>query len=182
MANKTKEKSYWPHLILGFLIIGMTLSFWTVKSANSIPVQRVNDYMMRYQLADMNINDIKEKQALFDKSYIIAIDAKSVTVPVEHSKAKKEERAVVLRKGKNNFVYIIKDKANNLVSDMNVSFLLTRPHTTSEDARVDNVPYENGKYIIKDIDIQKPGRYIVELKAQKDDAIGYLQLPAYLAK
>ena len=36
---KNKGKTYWPHMILGFLAIGITLGYWTVKSATSMPVQ-----------------------------------------------------------------------------------------------------------------------------------------------
>jgi hypothetical protein len=182
MAKKSKEKSYWPHLILGFLIIGMTLSFWTVKSANSIPVQRVNDYMMSYQQADININEIRAKEDKFNKLYDININAKTIVVPVKHSKAKKSETAVVLKNGINTLEYIITTKDGKAASDLNVSFLLTRPNTTADDIKVDKIAFVNGKYIIKDINITKPGRYILQIKAQKDDAIGYKETPAYLAK
>jgi hypothetical protein len=53
-------------MILGFLAVGVTLSYWTVKSASSIPVQESNNYMMKYQQADMNINEIIKRKALFD--------------------------------------------------------------------------------------------------------------------
>ena len=60
-------------MILGFLVVGITLSYWTVKSASSIPVQESNEYMLKYQMADMNINQIMEKKTAFDKAYDIHI-------------------------------------------------------------------------------------------------------------
>ena len=66
---KNNERTYWPHMILGFLTIGITLSYWTVKSASSMPVQESNQYMLKYQMADMNINQIMEKKIAFDKAY-----------------------------------------------------------------------------------------------------------------
>ncbi len=59
---KNNEKTYWPHMILGFLTIGLTLSYWTVKSDSSMPVQESNQYMLKYQMADININQILEKK------------------------------------------------------------------------------------------------------------------------
>ena len=182
MANKTKEKSYWPHLILGFLIIGMILGYWTVKSAISRPVQRVNNYMMSYQQADIHINEIQKEEDKFNKLYTISIDAKTKKIPVEHSKAKKTEKSVILLKGNNEFDFIINTKQGTVANDLNVSFLLTRPHTTADDFKVDKVDFDNGKYIVKNINITKAGRYILQIRAQKGDAIGFKEIPAYLYK
>ena len=55
---KNNKKTYWPHMIVGFLVLALTLSFWTVKSASSLPVQESNTYMLKYQMADTNINEI----------------------------------------------------------------------------------------------------------------------------
>ena len=62
MANKN-EKTYWPHMILGFLGIGIMLGYWTVKSAINMPVSESNEYQLKYQQADMNINQILESKA-----------------------------------------------------------------------------------------------------------------------
>ncbi len=180
MAKKHKETSYWPHMILGFLILGITLSYWTVKSASSIPVQESNEYMMKYQQADLNINDILRHKALFDKDYTIKIEADSMMFKVENSKAFKSLRSVVLHPGKNSFTYQIMTHGQTPVADMNVTFLLTRPHTTKEDIYLTHIPYENGRYVVRDVNISKPGRYILQLRAQKGSAIGYSEIPGYL--
>jgi nitrogen fixation protein FixH len=167
-------------MILGFLLIGITLGYWTVKSAGSLPVSEENAFMMKYQKADKGINDIIAAQQRFDTRYTIAAEGERIAVPVKNSKAAKEERAIVLKKGANTIVFRITDKAGNAVEDMNVSFLLTRPHTVADDQRIKNVPFIDGAYILKEINISKPGRYILELRAQKGDAIGYYKTPAYL--
>jgi len=177
--NKT---SYWPHMILGFLVIGVSLGYWTVKSASSIPVQESNEYMMKYQNADTNINDILEKKAAFNRKYHIAmVDAEYTKVKLKNTKRAKEEHAVVLQKGKNSFHYVIQDKNGNFVNDLNVTFLLTRPHTTKEDILVENVPNRNDKYVIDNIKIDDPGRYTLQLRAVvAPDMVGYVETPAYL--
>jgi len=181
MAKKNSEKTYWPHMILGFLMVGITLGYWTVKSASSVPVQESNDYMMKYQQADMNINDILKKKAQFDKSYTIEItDVKTGLNSIANSKVAKNEKSVLLTAGRNSFYYRITKKDNTTVEDMNVTFRLTRPHTDKEDVLVENIPLIEGKYTIKDINITKPGRYRLQLRAKIGEAIGYSDIPAYL--
>jgi hypothetical protein len=179
--GKNKETSYWPHMILGFLFIGITLSYWTVKSASSIPVQESNEFMMKYQQADMNINEIMKRKALFDKHYTIEIvDAKREMLEIENAKRAKKESSVALAKGENTFFYRVLKKDSSFVPDANVTFLLTRPHSVKEDMLIKNVPVESGKYVIKNITITKPGRYTLQLRAKIGDAIGYSEIPAYL--
>ena len=147
MANKRKEKTYWPYMIVGFLMVGITLSYWTVKSASSIPVQESNNYMMKYQQADININEILKRKALFDSQYKIKlVDAKKAILELENTKRAKSEEVIVLTKGNNSFSYIIENVQD--VSKVKVTFLLTRPHSRSEDFLIENVLFEKGKYII----------------------------------
>ncbi len=180
MANN-KEKTYWPHMILGFLALGITLSYWTVKSASSVPVQESNEYMMKYQVADININEILESKAGFDRSYIIEIvDVKKAMYKLENAKRAKTENSVVLTQGTNNFTYVVTTKDGTAVSDANVTFLLTRPHSVREDKYIENIPFTNGKFQISDINITKPGRYTLQLRAKVGETIGYSETPAYL--
>jgi len=181
MAKNNKEKTYWPHMILGFLLLGITLSYWTVKSASSVPVQESNDYMLKYQQADMNINEIIERKAAFDQRYTIEIvDVKKVIVELENTKRAKEESSVVLKKGKNSFSYVVATKDGIAVSDANVTFLLTRPHSVSEDKYVENIPFADGKFHVNDIDIAKAGRYTLQLRATIGGMTGYSSISAYL--
>jgi len=181
MAKKTKEISYWPHMILGFLLVGITLGYWTVKSAISVPVQESNEYMLKYQTADYNINEIIEKEKLFDKSYEIKLsDVKTMVMKDNINSKVKQPDPVALSQGMNRFSYLIIAKDGRVVSDANVTFLLTRPHTVKEDIFVDNIPFKEGKYRVDNITIDKPGRYTLQLRAKIGDAVGYSQLPAYL--
>jgi len=44
MASESK-KTYWPHMIIGFLLLAIVLGYWTVRAAKSMPVQETNDYI-----------------------------------------------------------------------------------------------------------------------------------------
>jgi len=180
MANNDK-KTYWPHMILGFLAIGITLGYWTVKSASSLPVQEVNKYMLKYQMTDMNINDILERKMAFDKAYNIEISNIEMMVMTDNVNSKRPQPNVVkLSQGLNSFVYKVTAKDSSAVSDANVTFLLTQPHSRTQDTLVENIPFENGTYHVKEVDIQKAGRYTLQLRAVVGDAIGYSEIPAYL--
>ena len=181
MANKNKEKTYWPHMILGFLTIGITLGYWTVKHAITLPVQESNNYMMKYQQADIHINEIMEKRARFDKDYKIELTgAKRVKIALENAKRAKDEVVVLLKSGANSFTYKVLDKNSHQVNDANVTFLLTRPHTQKDDILKTNIPSVNGVYKVDNIEVSKAGRYILQLKVQIADDTGYLETPAYL--
>ena len=181
MAKKNKEKTYWPHMILGFLILGITLSYWTVKSATSMPVNESNEYMLKYQVADMNINEIIKSKALFDQSYTIEIiDVKKAIYELENAKRAKAENSVVLTQGKNSFNYLVSTKDGKVVSDANVTFLLTRPHSVKEDNYIENIPFSEGKFHVSNIPVTKPGRYTLQLRAKIGKVTGYSEIPAYL--
>jgi len=181
MAKKNKEKTYWPHMIVGFLFLGITLSYWTVKSASSVPVQESNDYMMKYQQADININEIIERKALFDKNYKIELlNAKMAVQEIENAKRAKEEKSVVLTQGENSFSYRVMNNDGVFMPDVNVTFVLTRPHTVKDDMVVENIPVVDGIFKVTNISITKPGRYTLQLRAKVGDAIGFSEIPAYL--
>jgi hypothetical protein len=179
--EKNNKKTYWPHMIVGFLMLAFMLSFWTVKSASSIPVQESNNFMLKYQQADLNINEILESKALFDQNYKIElVDVKTMVIDLENAKRAKKEKVVQLSMGNNSFDYSIKDKKGMIVNDANVTFLLTRPHTREEDRLIENIKVNNGKYVVENMDITKAGRYTLQLKVKMDNAIGYSEIPAYL--
>ena len=180
MANN-KEKTYWPHMILGFLVLGITLSYWTVKSASSMPVQESNNFMLKYQVADMNINEIIERKMAFDKHYSINIkDVETMEMKDNIHSKRKEVDHVKLVQGLNAFNYNIVAKDGTVIKDANVTFLLTQPHSVKEDKLVENIPFVDGKFQVSDINITKPGRYTLQLRAKVGETIGYSETAAYL--
>lgn len=179
--SKNNKKTYWPHMILGFLSIGLTLSYWTVKSASSMPVQESNQYMLKYQTADMTINQILERKMAFDKIYTIHIVGAETMVMTDNVNSNRPQSdAVKLSHGLNAFSYEVVRKDGVKVSDANATFLLTQPHSRKEDQLFSNVPYIDRAYQIKEVNIQKPGRYILQFRAEVGDTIGYSEISAYL--
>ncbi len=179
--EENNKKTYWPHMILGFLIIGISLSYWTVKSASSIPVQESNQYMLKYQMADLNINQIMERKIAFDKAYDINIlDVETMVMTDNVNSNRPQPNPVKLSQGINTFSYEVVTKDGTSVSDANVTFLLTQPHSRDEDQLFLNIPYENGKYQVTGVNITKAGRYTLQLRAEVGDTMGYSEVSAYL--
>lgn len=170
-------------MIVGFLLLGLTLGFWTIKSASSMPVEKENEYMMSYQNADMNINEIMASQSAFDAKYTIELlDAKTIKVDENKNSKRKHVDPVGLKAGENQFSYRVVDKSGIEIKDAKVSFMLTRPHTDIDDKKIEKISFNGKAFETPKIDIIKLGRYTLVLKAQIGDAIGFLETPAYLVK
>ena len=179
MANENDKGKYWPYMILGFLAIGITLGYWTVKHAVGLPVHESNEYMMIYQKADRDANKILEAQKRFDKRYRVGIaDMKLSDFKPEH--LKRDPGKIVALNPTNRISYIVTDREGKTVADANVSLLLTRPHTDKEDRRFDHLPFKNGYYVLEKLTLKKPGRYILRVRVQKGDAVGFMDTPGYL--
>ena len=180
MASESK-KTYWPHMIIGFLLLAIVLGYWTVRAAKSMPVQETNDYMMKYQQADININDILNSKHRFDSQYLIELKDVEMMVMTDNVNSNRiQHDQVRLAMGPNHFSYTVTDKSGSTISDANVSFLLTRPHTTVDDQMIDVVPLKGNRYVTPDINISKPGRYTLQLRVKIGNDTGYSHVEAYL--
>ncbi len=168
-------------MIVGFLMLAIVLGYWTVKAATSMPVQETNDYMMKYQQSDLNINEILESKQKFDSKYQIRLmGAEEITVMDNVNSKRAQSNQVKLAMGPNHFSYAVTDKSGNAVRDLNVSFLLTRPHTVADDQMIETVLMSGDTYVTPEINITKPGRYTLQLRAKAGNMTGYSQLEAYL--
>ena len=52
MKNSDNEKNYWSMMVLGFLTVGLTLSYWTIKADSSLSVD----------ISDINRSQILKKK------------------------------------------------------------------------------------------------------------------------
>ncbi|WP_457606811.1 FixH family protein [Nitratifractor sp.] len=178
MENKSDKGKYWPYMILGFIMIGVTLGYWTVKHAIGMPVQESNEYMMKYQTADTDANKIIEAQQRFDQRYNLQLVGMKTSDFKPKFLKRKPGRIVELQET-NRIDYLITDKAGKPVSDANVTLLVTRPQTQKEDQIFKEIPGRDGHYVVEKLTLKKPGRYILRVRAQKGDAIGYQDTPGY---
>lgn len=175
------KKTYWPHMILGFLVIGITLGYWTIKSASSMPVQESNKYMMKYQMADTGINDILSSKQAFDRVYTVELQDVQTMVMIDNVNSKRPQpNPVKLSKGNNSFSYLVTKKDGTVVDDAKVSFLLTQPHSRKNDNFLEKVIFYKGRYTTEDINITAAGRYTLLLRVIMPEGTGYSEVSAYL--
>ena len=179
MSNSSSQKSYWPHMILGFVAIGITLGYWTVKHSIQMPVHESNEFMMKYQSADLGANEIIEAQNRFDQKYNLALlNFKPSDFKPEHLKRKPKK--IMALNSTNTVEYRVTTKDGKAVNDANVSLLITRPHTETEDQLFKDIKAQNGVYRVENIKLKNAGRYILRVRVQKGDAVAYKDTAGYL--
>jgi hypothetical protein len=172
MSDKNDSGKYWPYMILGFLAIGITLGYWTVKNTINMPVHESNEFMQKYQDADKGANEIMAAQDRFDKRYNIELAGLKKSDFKPKFLKRKAHQYYALEQ-KNSLLIKITDKSGKIVSDANVTLLVTRPQTESDDRYYKDIKFKDGAYSVENIEIKKPGRYILRVKATKGDATKY---------
>ena len=182
--TKKNQNRLWFAIVMGMISFGIGMVIWTVKQATSLPVHESNDFMLKYQQADMNINAIMENKAKFDAKYSIELEnAEFITLTEEYQNTnskRQQPKPLKLTKGENIFSFTIKDKNGKLVDNAEFTFLLTRPYTQDEDKKENNVSVTNGLYVTKAIELKNKGRYTLQVKATINGLTGYSKTPAYL--
>jgi hypothetical protein len=145
----------WPIGIILAICGVVALGVWTIEQANIKPVVMDDYYFESYQDVEANINDIRAKQAAFDKKYNVQL---LTDVPF-----------II---GKNSLAIKLTTKANNLpVADANITVKITRPDTDKYDKRPKVTEYEKGVYHLKPFDIEKIGRWQIMTKITTPDAL-----------
>jgi len=183
MSEKNKGR-FWVAFILGILGFGIYMIIWTVKSASSVPVHESNDFMLKYQRADRDINSILNDKKIFDSKFQIELQNKKIIIlnkEDQNSNSKrKQTNPIELINGENYFAYTIKTNNGIIVNDANMTFLLTRPHTRNDDNVEENIQIKDGIYKTQKFNIIHPGRYSLQTRIQIGNIVGYSEISAYL--
>jgi len=182
--TKKNQNRFWFLFVMSILLFGIGMIIWTVRQAMSVPVHESNNYMLKYQMADMNINKIMRLKEKFDANYKIELQDTSLLEldsELQNTNAKRaQSKPIKLSSGNNSFKYSITTLKGEVVNNAKVSFLLTRPHSRTDDNLQENVSFKDSRYITNVIELSKKGRYTLELKVEINGAIGYFETSAYL--
>jgi hypothetical protein len=185
-VTKKTENTLWFIFVMGILLFGIIMIVWTVKKSISAPVHESNNFMLKYQIADMTINEIVELKRAFDEKYSIELkNVQVIELPTKYQNvhAKRSlQKPIKLKDGENSFNYEIKHKDGSIIQDAQVDFLLTRPHIRTDDNLENNVSFVNNLYITQPLNISKEGRYTLVLKVTIGKLVGHLETSAYLQK
>ena len=182
MSKKNDSGKFWPYMILGFLFIGITLGYWTIKNTISLPVHQSNEYMMKYQNADKDANEIIESMQRFDKKYEVSISGLEKSDFKPKFLKRKPHQYFVLNRV-NTLDIIVTPKGDSSLSKIAIKGILTRPQTEMDDKDLNITKISDGKFQIKDFSVEKLGRYIVRLKIFDDkNDTKYIDIYGYKSK
>jgi len=161
-----KTKNYWPHGIVIVLILMVCACIAVVTIAIKNPVEMDSFYMEKYQKVDENINEILEKQKLFDENFVLEYKTQKFTI------------------GKSNtFELSIKNKKDKtLVKNAEIKLMVTRPETNKYNQEILVKQSENGIFSFKGIEVNKPGRWQILTKINIDGKSGFNQYEVYASK
>jgi hypothetical protein len=174
MSNNDNDSGkYWPYMILGFLFIGLTLGYWTIKNTISLPVHESNEFMQKYQEADSKAREIEDSEARFDAKYNVEVKGLEKTnFKPKHLKRKAHIHYKL--DNKVSYSYIVTTKDGKVVNSADVTLLLTRPQTEKDDFKYGKVAFENGEYKVKDLKVNKLGRYILRARVKMGNDTKYI--------
>jgi nitrogen fixation protein FixH len=148
----------WPIGITISIIAVAGLCVWTVKVAESVPVELDNTYFSSYRDLDMNANKIILEQQAFDKKYSVELPKKDFKI------------------GQNEVEIKVTDKQNTPVKDAKIDVVITRPHTTATDQKLKLVEFKNGIFKFEPFEIKDLGRWQIQSKITIDKLTSYNKL------
>lgn len=145
----------WPIGITLGIIAVAGLCVWTVKIAQSMPVEMDNSYFASYRDVDLNANEMLLKQNAFEKNYNVSVD----------------KEALVL--GDNHITIHVTDKQDQPINNAILDVVLTKPHTTNDDQALEIDHVENGNYILKPFTISEESRWQIQTKITVGDLLAF---------
>ncbi len=152
--------------------IGITLSIlavagmcvWTVKVAQSAPVEYDNSFFDTYQNVDYNMNKMLTLQNEFNKKYSVNIERKDFII------------------GQNSVELKVTDKEENPINNAKIDVVITRPFTTRSDKKLKVISSKNGLYKFEPFEIKDLGRWQIQSKTTIDNLIAYNKLEVNATK
>ncbi len=152
---KIQKYHFW--LAFFFIIFGFTFSMiiWTIKSAVDTPVYDDKSFLSSYHNVDEDFNKMMLQNNHFNQIYDVKVKINEKTMGMEikdaflgqRSLEKKSSNQNLLKVGVNTLSLTIRDKkSQEVVSDANVTFQITRPIVDTNDIDLNRFTYENGVY------------------------------------
>lgn len=153
---KKREKNYWPHAVVGSILLIVVACGYTIKIAMDNPVEMDSYYMEKYQTVDSNINDILEKQALFDAAYKVKIKTQKFSLASD-----------------NTLQILITDASDTPVNNAKIKLLISRPETNKYNQEIQLDDAKDGIYTVDGIKVSKPGRWQILTRVSIEQYEGY---------
>lgn len=160
------ERNYWPHAIVGGIVFIVIACGVTIAIAVQNPVEMDSFYLEKYQSVDKNINEIMEKQVIFDEKYALEYQEKKLTI------------------GKDETIHLkIKDKkSGEYLKNADITLMLTRPETNENNKEMKALNAVNEAFIFEKIQVNKPGRWQLLTRIKVGEFEGFNKYEVYATK
>ena len=167
MSSKVKdEKNYWPHAIVLVLCFMVIVCAVVVKIAFDNPVQMDSFYLEKYQDVNENINEIREKQKVFEENYAIGYETKKFTIGESNSFKMSIKN--------------IKDQSN--IQNAEIKLVISRPDSNEYNQEFTLKSAKNGIFIFDGIKAELPGRWQILTKIKIGDKSSFNKYEVYASK
>lgn len=166
MEEIKNEKSYWPHAIIGSILLIIGACVWTIVVALDNPVEMDSFYLEKYQKVDRNMNTILKKQKEFFKKYDVKYNKDTLKLGKQESIS----------------LSILDKQTKKLLQKAQISLLVTRPDTNKFNQELNTSKAVNGKFTFDHIMLNKPGRWQFKAKIKSGDLEGFHEYEALAVK
>lgn len=136
----------WPYAIGTSIILIFGACVATIVVTSKMPVEKSDTYMMAYQEADAQANELIQAQIEFNKKYKIEYINNGLSVT------------------NSSIEYRVTDLENNPVDNAKIDLIITRPNNHKYDQELTSPQYENGIYSFENITLPVDGRWDIMAK------------------
>ena len=140
----------WPYAISISIILVFIAAIMTIVVSVKLPVEISDTYMMGYQEANVEANNIINARIAFDKKYKIEYINKSFSI----------DNTVIK--------YKVSDLNSNPIDNAQIKVIITRPNNHKSDQEIINPTIKNGIYTFSDIKLPLEGRWDLMAKVTID--------------
>jgi len=138
----------WPYAIGLSITLVFGFCVATIVVTQKADIQESDAYMLKYQDADAQSNEIIEARIAFDKKYSVAFTSKDV----------KMEGST--------FKYSVNDKDGVALNNAKLILAISRPETGEFNKKFDSPTIKDGIYTFNDVKFSRPGVWNLLLKVE----------------
>lgn len=146
-------KNYWPHAIVGSLILIVASCVATIILAVKNPVEMDEFYFERYQNVDENINEIEASQRRFDAKYALKFESEFDEL-------------------NGYFKIAVEPKNGSVAPNFTYEILLTRPATNEQNQNLD-AKFDGQILKTAPVTLPKKGKWQILLKISDANDTGF---------
>lgn len=141
----------WPYAIGTSIIFIFGACVATIVVTSQMPVEKSDTYMMAYQDADAQANELIQAEIEFNKKYKIEYINNGISLT------------------NSTLEYKVTDLENNPIENAKIDVIITRPNNHKNDQELKSPKYENGIYTFENVTLPIDGRWDIMAKLSIGD-------------